>query len=169
MGKVQRLAERRRAKRPEKRGRYMKTVAERLAAKTNTQCLNECHEFTGFLMATGYGQIRASGKTLYVHRVAWVLANGEIPDGMYVCHRCDNRRCVNPEHLFLGSFDDNMADMVSKQRQAHGSRGFHAKLTEAQAQEIRTAKGNQRAIAAAYGVSQPTVSMLRNGHTWKYA
>ena len=127
----------------------------------------KCHELRATLMPNGYGQIR-NGKTDYAHRVSWELTNGPIPKGMYVLHRCDNRKCVNPEHLFLGSFDDNMSDMVSKRRQAHGIKNWHAKLTEDEVREIRFGGGKQEDTARKFNVSRTTVSQIRSGDTWRF-
>lgn len=118
-------------------------------------------------MPNGYGQIHLNGKTAYAHRVAYELANGPIEDGLYVLHSCDNRKCVNPSHLSLGTFDDNMADMVSKSRQAHGEKNSHAKLTASQVLEIRSAIGTHQEIGKLYGVSQPLVTMIRTGRIWR--
>jgi hypothetical protein len=107
-------------------------------------------------------------KTFYVHRVAWELANGPIPDEQQVLHRCDNRKCVNPEHLFLGTLDDNMADMTAKRRQAHGPKCFHAKLTVEQVHEIRRSTDRQQLIADRYGITNSTVSVIKSGQTWRY-
>lgn len=143
-----------------------KTLAERFAEKV---CITaRCHEWTGHLMPNGYGQFHANGKTAYAHRIAWELKNGPIKIGTYVLHKCDNRKCVNPEHLFLGSFADNMADMVAKRRQAHGTRNGKAKLTEVDVVDIKSGSLSQRLAAAKFGVSQATISMIRNGHTWKF-
>lgn len=76
----------------------------------------------------GYGAIRYKGKSVVTHRVSWEMANGLIPDGMKVLHRCDNPPCVNPDHLFLGTHQDNMADMKEKKRYANR----HTKRTVAQ-------------------------------------
>lgn len=169
MRKVQRLAERRRVKRPEMRGSDVKiaTVEERFFGKV---CVAECgcHNWTGYKLPNGYGQFRFKGKAAYAHRVAWELANGSDPGDAYVLHSCDNRMCVNPEHLSLGSFQDNMDDMTAKRRHAHGSRNAHAKLTVEQIRAIRASSKKQAEIAAEYGVTQGTISVVRSGRTWQY-
>lgn len=77
----------------------------------------ECWEWTGHLNGSGYGWIRwIEGAQMLAHRVSWILARGEIPAGLCICHHCDNRKCINPAHLFLGTTQDNTADMVRKGR-----------------------------------------------------
>ena len=127
---------------------------------------NGCHEWTGCLMPNGYGQFHKDGKTVYAHRVAFELANGK-PDE-FVLHSCDNRKCVNPEHLFSGSFNDNMRDMTAKGRQAHGDRNGRRKLNSEQVRAIRSEIGLNREIAARYDVSASLVSMIRSGRIWRY-
>lgn len=142
------------------------TLAERFYAKVRVG--EDCHEWTGCTMRNGYGQISVNCRAAYAHRVAWELNAGPIPDGLFVLHRCDNRKCVNPDHLFLGTFGDNMADMVSKERQAHGMRNGHAKLTDDQVREIRGAAGTHLAIAKRYDVTQSLVTMIRTRRIWRY-
>jgi hypothetical protein len=141
-------------------------IEGRFAAKVR-KVESGCHEWTGHIMPNGYGQVSYKQKPHYAHRVAWELANGPILDGLYVLHTCDNRKCVNPEHLFLGTFNDNMADMVSKQRQASGNRSGRRKLNSDQARAIRSEIGTQVEIGKRYGVTASIVSMIRSGRIWR--
>lgn len=106
------------------------------------------------------------------HRIAWELANGKIPDGLWVLHKCDNPLCCNPKHLFLGTAKNNSDDMVNKDRQAIGEKNGFRKLTDAQVIEIREkyVKGRitQKEIAAEYGVTYSTVSLVVNNKSWKH-
>jgi len=80
----------------------------------------ECWEWTGFRNKQGYGRFGIAGsQCVNAHRVSWTIANGPIPDGQFVCHKCDNPSCVNPEHLFVGSRQDNIDDMMIKKRSRH--------------------------------------------------
>ena len=170
MRKVQRLAERRRAKRPEMRGLFVtrgRPLALRFAEKVQPH-KSGCHHWTGSIMPNGYGQIHSNGRTAYAHRVAWELANGPVPDGAFVLHTCDNRRCVNLAHLWLGTYLDNINDMNAKLRHAHGAKNGHAKLTAAEVRLIRFMGGTHREIATHFGVTQPLVSMIRAGRIWKH-
>lgn len=126
-----------------------------------------CHEWTGHLQPNGYGQFNIDRKARYAHRVSWELNRGAIPDGLYVLHRCDNRKCVNPNHLFLGTFHQNMADMMAKKRQPAGMRNAHARLTDDSIRVIRSSSLKQAELAAMFGVSQPTISEIRAGKIWR--
>jgi hypothetical protein len=131
----------------------------------------DCHEWTACRGRDGYGQIKAGGKMLGAHRVAWELVNGPIPEGMCVLHRCDNPPCCRVEHLFLGSQALNMADMNAKGRQPKGSDNGRAKLTEADIPEIRglLAEGVvQREIGRRYGVASSQISNIKAGHRWNH-
>lgn len=119
----------------------------------------------------GYGRIRVGSKTRYAHRVSFEMHCGPIPNGMFVCHSCDNPSCINPKHLFLGTPAENMADRDAKGRQAHqrGEINPLAKLTEADVLAIRSAKGRlQRELAAQYGVSRGHISFIRTGRKWRH-
>ncbi|MFQ2843648.1 HNH endonuclease [Mycobacterium gordonae] len=114
------------------------------------------------------------GKPTGVHRVAWILEHGEIPEGLGVLHRCDVPNCVNTRHLFLGTSAENNADRDQKGRHVAprgSSRNGAAKLGEYQVIEIRDllAQGlSQRGIAARYGVQQATVWRIATGKGWKH-
>jgi hypothetical protein len=106
------------------------------------------------------------------HRAAYLLFRGPIPTGQQVLHRCDNRLCINPDHLFLGTQADNMADKVAKGRQAKGESNGASKLNPVKvlAMRERYARGDikQRDLAKMFGVSQPTARRAVLGITWKH-
>jgi hypothetical protein len=120
-----------------------------------------CWEWQGSCFSNGYGRTIVARKSVGAHRRAYELAVGEIPEGISVCHRCDNRRCVRPSHLFLGTPKDNLRDMVEKGRSLSGERNPNAKLTATDAAEIRRryAAGGitQRELAEEYGVVEGCV------------
>jgi hypothetical protein len=144
------------------------TSAERLWSRVNRT--DRCWEWTGALMQTGYGAIRIGNRTRTTHRVAWELTYGAIPDGMFVCHRCDNRRCCNPSHLFLGTNQDNMRDASAKGRlkgigrpTLRGERHHQCRLTDKQVVVIRQlwADGHsQAAIARTVGHSPSQINNI---------
>jgi len=112
----------------------------------------------------GYGQFYVNGKTVKAHRYAYELAHGKIEDDRLVCHRCDVRACVNPDHLFLGTNAENTADMVSKNRSGIGKR----KLTEAHVREILASTETQRQLAERFQISIQHVYDIRRGTSWKH-
>jgi hypothetical protein len=118
-----------------------------------------CWEWIGTQNGQGYGVLRVGEGNQLAHRLSWEREYGKIPRGMYVLHRCDNRGCVRPEHLFLGTLADNNADMISKKR-------HHTKLTETEVREIKDLSGSNTEIAARYGVSRVLVGKIRLGKAW---
>jgi hypothetical protein len=116
----------------------------------------------------GYGSIKVNGSSRGAHRVAYELVHGPIPPGLQVCHRCDNRRCINVDHLFLGTTAENMADKVAKGRQQRlsGSSNGSSTMTEAAVQQVRhllAMRISQRDIARRIGISQGHVSRIATG------
>lgn len=108
-----------------------------------------------------YGQ---HAKQTYAHRKAWMDHYGPIPKGMHVCHRCDNPRCVNIDHLFLGTPSDNMRDMIAKGRKPKTIR----KLTPIKVKAIRGLKANNHVVAALFGIAPCTVGQIRSRRCWKH-
>jgi HNH endonuclease len=117
-----------------------------------------------------YGQIgiRGEGAPTSVHRVMWEHENGPIPDGMFVLHKCDIGLCCNPNHLFLGTQQDNMTDKVNKQRQARGEKMWNALLTEPAVIEIRESSLPYAVLAEKFGVSKRAIKAVRTRQNWKH-
>jgi len=140
-----------------------------------------CWEWTGFLLGNGYGQVGIKNTQAQAHRVSWEMHYGPIPQGLYVLHHCDNRKCVRPDHLFLGTIQDNADDMVAKERQAQGVRHGLAKLDDRKVQAIRelcrrfppTLKRRSQSygvlsfLARWFGVGFTSVSLAAKSETWR--
>lgn len=119
----------------------------------------------------GYGNVRIDQHTVRLaHRVAWHIAYGPIPAGLAVCHKCDVPNCINPQHLFLGTNADNVADKVAKGRATapRGSSHYRARLTEAQVAAIRADPRTHRKIANAYGVSFGAIDNIKAEKSWAH-
>lgn len=97
------------------------TPAQRLAHRTRRDPLSGCLLWQGPATANGYGRLRFAGRAWLAHRLAWQAAHGPIPAGAILCHRCDERRCCNPDHLFLGTAETNMADLKAKRLRRHAA------------------------------------------------
>lgn len=155
-----------------------KTVEQRFWAKVDGRGPDDCWEWTGWRHQFGYGLLGVrkrddSGPTsALAHRLSWEFANGPIPDGMWVLHRCDNAPCCNPAHLFLGTHQDNMDDMASKRRAKapRGERQHLAKLTAQDVLQIRARcpQETRRALADEFGVAVGTIHQIVNRLTWTH-
>lgn len=148
------------------------TPAERFARHWKLKPETGCWIWQGANDGHGYGAFTFGHRDVRkAHRVSWEFANGPIPDGLAVLHNCpggDNRACVNPAHLFLGTKADNNLDKVRKGRQPRGELSGGAKLSADQVLAILKDKRFQRAIAADYGISPSHVSTIRSKKTWKH-
>jgi len=126
----------------------------------------ECRVWTGSINGKGYGGIRINGKQYKAHRVSYEIKFGPIPEGMLALHKCDNRMCINPDHIFPGTSKENTADMIAKGRDVRGEACSWSKLTDQQVNEIRDKisvgkRGVLKALAIEYGVSQSTISDIK--------
>ncbi len=136
--------------------------AESLMEQVDKQA--ECWLWTGATTNSGYGLVK--GYKL-AHRVAYTLFNGPIPHGQQIRHQCHVRRCVNPDHLLVGTAKDNAADALRDNRTQTGERNPQAKLTVEQVKEIYLNRTDTlTAISQAYGISTATASMIRSGKRW---
>jgi hypothetical protein len=127
-----------------------------------------CWLWTRYVNNYGYGEIVEEGKKVRAHRKAWELYRGPIPPDMCVCHKCDIRTCVNPDHLFLGTYADNQADMDAKGRRPRGSASGQSKLTEDQVSEILASRDSLSSAAKRFGVTFQTISYIRRRKGWKH-
>lgn len=121
--------------------------------------------------AFGYSTMVINGRRELAHRVSYALAYGPFDPNLHCLHRCDTPACIRPDHLFLGTQADNMADMTTKGRRVRGERAGGAKLTTEDVRAIRRrhAQGeSQRVLARAYGVHQPQISRIVNGTRWAH-
>jgi len=154
----------------EKKERMLKLFNDRVIKKDG------CWDFKGSVTSTGYFEIKIGGrinpKSIKAHRVSWMIHNGDIPEGICVLHKCDNRRCTNPEHLFLGTNHDNVIDKEKKGRgnQPKEERHNKAVLTVKKVRRIKEllqlgVSGTK--IARDYGVGNSTIYNIKHGNTWK--
>jgi hypothetical protein len=153
----------------------VRDLADRFWQRTERRGADECWHWTGGHGSAGYGHIWAGNRSLKAHRVAWFLAHCEWPD-LLVCHHCDNTRCVNPAHLFLGTCKDNTGDMVSKGRggappHPHGEGVGTSKLSRNQINEIRRrcASGEtQTVVRRDFGIASSHISRIVNRQGWAW-
>lgn len=148
-------------------------ILTRFVEKIVVDPITGCHNWIASCSTDGYGHIKIDGKMVRAHRVAYWLLVDDIPEGTQVLHHCDNIKCVNPDHLFLGTQEDNIRDMVEKGRSSSQSGEDHtsAKLTEIEVIEIRGKynKGGytQNQLADEYSISQQLISRIVLNEIWK--
>lgn len=150
------------------------TILDTIRSRIRLSLEHDCWEWEHAHDRLGYGQIRLGTIACRVHRVAWEAVYGLLPEGMEVCHSCDNPRCCNPDHLFDGSHQQNMKDASRKGRMNQGDKNGLAKLTEEQVRYIRLvykprhSKFGQGALARRLGVTQPLIHYVIFGGGWKH-
>lgn len=129
-----------------------------------------CWLWTGAVNPHGYGQITIDGQTVRAHRVSYEAYKGKIPGRSHVLHKCDIPSCVNPEHLFLGTHQDNMRDMKAKGRHKvlKGQDSKSSKLTDSDVVFIRKNHGYAAELAITFNVSKRTIEQIQRGQTWKH-
>jgi hypothetical protein len=152
-----------------------RSLSDRFWSKVDRS--GQCWTWQASLDSKGYGNFglpRNDGTGRFVmqraHRVAWMLTHGAMPTSTdFLCHRCDNPRCVNPAHLFIGDAQANVSDCISKGRlnDRSGENNPRAKLTEEQVQDIRSSSASLNALAVKYGVAKSVVASARKGETWR--
>jgi hypothetical protein len=162
-------------------------MRDRFNSKIKANPDTKCWEWCGTLANTGYGYFRLNGKNKYAHRVAYELYVGMIPSGLFVCHKCDNKRCVNPSHLFLGTPKENTHDSIKKgrwptgkqsgsytkpEKRRRGESHGQAKLSSSIVLEIRALYNDgglsQRTLAAKYDLSQSQIGRILRRESWAH-
>ena len=130
-----------------------------------------CWLWTGCIVRGGYGQIRINGKGVYAHRYSYEKNNGAIPEGVLVRHTCNVPSCVNPNHLVLGTHQDNMDDKVNSGRQSKGETHLSSKLTNIDVLSIRKRLSlghTTRDIAKDFPVGHAQISSINTGKSWSH-
>lgn len=145
-------------------------VGKRFWSYVDIKSPDECWEWIGAVSRMGYGVFGHRHDYIPAHRMAWELSYGPIPNDMCVCHECDNKKCENPDHLFLGTLADNMADKVKKGRQSRGESSGNAKLTDSQILEIRELSKTHtpKQLATMFNVNTSHIWRITSRVSWKH-
>jgi len=148
-----------------------KSFMERFLESFDRDGENQCWNWNKSVTSAGYGLITdETGKQIGSNRASWILHNGPIPKGMVICHKCDNRLCVNPSHLFVGTQRDNVRDCINKGRRndVRGEMRPNARLTQAAVRFIRRTHRPVVELARCYGVSVPTIRDVKSHRYWRH-
>jgi hypothetical protein len=151
---------------------YMNRLQERFWSQVKKS--NGCWNWTGSDLSghQKYGHFNIHKRTMAAHRVAWILTHKFIPKGLHVLHKCDNQKCCNPKHLWLGTNSDNIRDKISKKRHGFGETHSRAILTEKQVREIRSRyiprKVTETMLSIEYGVSRRNIRSILQRETWRH-
>lgn len=155
------------------KGQYIKNTSQDFWARVDKKDSNQCWNWLGNIhKKSGYGAYCSNYKSFTAHRYSYILAFGEILNNLCVLHKCDNRKCVNPNHLFLGNRHDNAIDMVNKHRGLHGSRHPSSKLNEEKVLEIRRLYKTQhlsyQKLSNRFGVCETMIGFIIKRVKWKH-
>ena len=155
-----------------RQNKYM-TLLERFWFCVDAGSEDECWEWRGAKTDKGYGNITIEGKSVGAHRASWIIHYRYIPGELHVLHRCDNKSCVNPKHLFLGTNWDNVQDKTKKNRHYKGTDVWQSKLIEDDVRKIKnlysTGNYSHRKLASIFGLqNHGTVGKIIRGDAWKH-
>ena len=152
---------------------YDQSILERFWSKVKKT--DGCWEWTGAKFRDGYGNFWTGDNMISAHRFSYQLVKGSIPDGMFICHHCDNPGCVRVDHLFMGTPSDNIQDALIKGRLVfpdnHGEKSGHSKLMENDVYEIRRLHSlgiKQNLLAKLWRIGKPQVNRIVNRKHWRH-
>lgn len=141
---------------------------EFIKSNSKIDAVTGCWNWLDRINHNGYGVVAVGSRSVLMHRAAWELTNGSIPPGYQVCHKCDNRKCVNPAHLFAGTANDNQQDKVQKNRQMKGQDCWKAKLNPDAVRAIRNSSAPRRELAKVFNVCYAVITNVKSGRSWRH-